>query len=114
MKAVQEGAKQLGLPDGNLHFESFLAQSTGGPFSVDLIESKRALEVPAEASLLDTLRSAGFDIPSSCEAGNCGTCRVGVHTGRVEHRGTGLLESEKETAMLSCVSRGIGHIQLDL
>ncbi|EPS25125.1 hypothetical protein PDE_00056 [Penicillium oxalicum 114-2] len=114
MKAVQEGAKQLGLPDGNLHFESFLAQSTGEPFSVDLVESQRALEVPAKASLLDTLRSAGFDIPSSCEAGNCGTCRVGVHAGRVEHRGTGLLESEKETAMLSCVSRGIGHIQLDL
>ncbi|KAF7720159.1 Uncharacterized protein PECH_007414 [Penicillium ucsense] len=111
---VQDTAKRFGLPDENVHFESFIAQSTGDPFTAELVESKRELEVPAKASLLNILRSAGFDIPSSCEAGNCGTCRVGVHAGRVEHRGTGLLPSEKETAMLSCVSRGIGRIQLNL
>jgi MOSC domain-containing protein YiiM/ferredoxin-NADP reductase len=114
MKAVCDTATELGLPNENLHFESFLANSTGDPFTVELVESNKELEVAAGDSLLDTLRSAGFDIPSTCEAGNCGTCRVGVRSGRVEHRGTGLLENEKDTAMLSCVSRGIGRIQLDL
>lgn len=114
MKAVRDTAAELGLPKENIHFESFQANSTGDPFMVELVESKKELEVTGGDSLLDTLRSAGFDIPSTCEAGNCGTCRVGVRSGRVEHRGTGLLENEKDTAMLSCVSRGIGRIQLDL
>lgn len=114
MKAVCDTAAELGLPNENLHFESFQVNSTGDPFTVELVESNKELEVAAGDSLLDTLRSAGFDIPSTCEAGNCGTCRVGVRSGRVEHRGTGLLENEKDTAMLSCVSRGIGRIQLDL
>jgi ferredoxin-NADP reductase len=114
MKAVCDTAAELGLPNENLHFESFQVNSTGDPFTVELVESNKEMEVAAGDSLLDTLRSAGFDIPSTCDAGNCGTCRVGVRSGRVEHRGTGLLENEKDTAMLSCVSRGIGRIQLDL
>jgi len=41
---------------------------------------------------------------------------VGVKKGRIDHRGTALLDLEKEegNAMLSCVSRGIGHIILEL
>ncbi|KAJ5676498.1 uncharacterized protein N7477_002131 [Penicillium maclennaniae] len=96
MNAVRETADQLGLPEENVHFESF-------QWTWD-----------REKSLLDALRSAGFDIPSTCEAGKCGTCRVGVRSGRAEHRGTGLLENEKDTSMLSCVSRGVGRIVLDL
>ncbi|KAJ5100063.1 hypothetical protein N7532_007064 [Penicillium argentinense] len=114
MTAVRDTASGLGLPQHNLHFESFQANNSGDPFTAELAESRQKLEVPSGGSLLDTLRQAGFDIPSTCEAGNCGTCRVGVRDGRVEHRGTGLLENEKQTAMLSCVSRGIGNIVLDL
>lgn len=109
MKDGSNTAAELGLPQENVHFESFQANSTGGPFTVELVESQKELEVAADApSLLDSLRCAGFDIPSTCEAGNCWTCRVGVRSGRVEHRSTGLLENEKDSAMLSCVSRGIG------
>lgn len=114
MNAVRETADNLGLPQENVHFESFQANSTGDPFTAEVAESDRKLDVGPSESLLDVLRSAGFDIPSTCEAGNCGTCRVGVRRGRVEHRGTGLLENEKDTSMLSCVSRGIGNIVLDL
>lgn len=113
MKAVSDTAAELSLPKENVPFESFQANSTGGPFTVELVESQKELDVAADASLLDTLRRAGFDIPSTSEAGNCGTCRVGVRSGRVEHRGTWLLENEKDSAMLSCVSRGIGRIQPD-
>ena len=98
MKAVSDTAVELDLPKDNVHFESFHANNTGDPFTVELVESQKELEVAADASLLDTLRRAGFDIPSTCEAGNCGTCRVGVRSGRVEHRGTGLLENEKDSA----------------
>jgi len=114
MNAVRDTAKALGFPKQNIHFESFQTSAAGDPFNAELAESDRTLEVAGGESLLEALRSAGFDIPSSCEVGNCGTCRVGVRQGRIDHRGTGLLENEKDTAMLSCVSRGIGHVVSDL
>jgi len=114
MDGVTLAARTLGFPLSNIHFEAFNALTSGDPFSVELAESKRTLEVKEEQTLLDVLRDAGFDVPSSCEVGNCGTCQVGVRKGKVEHRGTGLLEGEKEGAMLTCVSRGIGRVVLDL
>lgn len=112
--AVTKTAGSLGIGPTNLHFEKFEISTSGDPFTAELADSKKTIEVEGEMTLLDALREAGLDIPSSCEAGNCGTCRVGVKKGRVEHRGTGLMEDEKCSAMLSCVSRGIGTIVLDL
>ncbi|KAE8442897.1 hypothetical protein EG329_002569 [Mollisiaceae sp. DMI_Dod_QoI] len=114
LAAVKTAADSLGFPEQNVHFEAFSASTSGDPFTVELAKSEKTLDVKEEETLLDILRDAGFDISSSCEVGNCGTCRVGVRKGRVEHRGTGLLDDEKEEAMLSCVSRGIGRIVLDL
>ncbi|PMD63846.1 3-chlorobenzoate-3,4-dioxygenase reductase subunit [Hyaloscypha bicolor E] len=114
MDGVTLAARTLSFPSSNLHFEAFTALASGDPFTVELAESKKTLDIKAEQTLLDVLRDSGFDIPSSCEVGNCGTCRVGVRGGKVEHRGTGLLEGEKKGAMLSCVSRGIGRVVLDL
>jgi len=114
MDDVKVAARTLGLPSSNIHFEAFTAMTSGDSFVAELAESKKEIEVKEEQTLLDVLRDAGFDIPSSCEVGNCGTCRVGIRSGRVEHRGTGLLEGEKKGAMLSCVSRGIGKIVLDM
>lgn len=71
--------------------------------------------------MLDALKDAGLAIPSSCEAGNCATCKVRVKCGRILHKGTGLPDDEKAGQngqeageMLSCVSRGIGSIELEL
>jgi MOSC domain-containing protein YiiM/ferredoxin-NADP reductase len=112
--AVRNTADSLGINPGNVHFENFGIETSGDPFTAELTESNMAIEVDGEKTLLDTLREAGFDIPSSCEAGNCGTCRVGVKNGRIDHRGSGLPEEEKCSTMLSCVSRGIGTIALEL
>jgi len=114
MDGVTLAARTLDFPLSHLHLEAFTILTSGDPFSAELYESKKTLDVKGEQTLLDVLRDAGFDVPSSCEVGNCGTCRVGVRKGEVEHRGTGLLEGEKEGAMLTCVSRGIGRIVLDL
>jgi hypothetical protein len=38
---------------------------------------------------------------------------VEVCQGKVDHRGSGLGGENKANAMLSCVSRGIGHIVID-
>ncbi|KAF2804644.1 PK beta-barrel-protein domain-containing protein-like protein [Mytilinidion resinicola] len=114
MEGVTNAAEGIGLPKSNIHFETFQISASGDPFTADLTISKKKIEVDASKSLLDALRETGFDIPSSCEAGNCGTCQVTVCGGRIEHRGTGLTDEEKENTMLSCVSRGIGEVSLEL
>jgi MOSC domain-containing protein YiiM/ferredoxin-NADP reductase len=114
MDGVALAARTLGFPSSNIHFEAFTALTSGDPFVAELAESKKELEVKVEQTLLDVLRDAGFGVASSCEVGNCGTCRVGVREGRVDHRGTGLLDGEKKGTMLSCVSRGMGRVVLDL
>jgi MOSC domain-containing protein YiiM/ferredoxin-NADP reductase len=114
LSAITTAADLANFPKSNIHFEAFTASTSGDPFTVELVNSKRTLEVKQEQTLLDVLRDAGFEVPSSCEVGNCGTCKVEVCSGRVEHRGTGLIEHEKRGSMLSCVSRGIGRIIIDI
>ena len=114
LSAVTSTAKELNFPHANIHFEAFVTATSGDPFSAELLPSKTVLEVKEEQTLLDVLRDAGFDIESTCEVGNCGTCKVKVCGGRVEHRGTELMANEKKDLMLSCVSRGIGRIVLEL
>ncbi|OQU99926.1 MOSC domain-containing protein [Cladophialophora immunda] len=113
-RAIAEAAHSMSVCSGHLHFETFEVATSGDPFVAELADSGGTLSVEGEKTLLDALREAGLEISSSCEAGNCGTCRVGVRSGNVKHRGTGLVEAEKCSAMLSCVSRGIGTIVLDL
>jgi ferredoxin len=114
MDDVVATAKKYNLPDSLVHLEQFTITTSGDPFTVELKESKKVIEVGAAQTLLEALRAVGMDIDSSCEVGNCGTCKVDVCSGKVEHKGIGLLENEKDEAMLSCVSRGVGTIVLDL
>jgi MOSC domain-containing protein YiiM/ferredoxin-NADP reductase len=114
MNDIVATAKKYNVPDSSVHLEQFTVTTSGDPFTVELRESKKTIEVGPTQSLLDALKAVGMDIDSSCEVGNCGTCKVDVCDGRVEHRGTGLMEDEKCGAMLSCVSRGVGTIVLDL
>jgi ferredoxin-NADP reductase len=114
LDSVYSIAKSLSFPQTSISSEAFAISTSGDPFTVEVSDQGKVLEVKKEESLLDVLRSAGFDVASSCEVGNCGTCRIGVRKGTVLHRGTGLLEEEKKGMMLSCVSRGVGTLVLDL
>lgn len=114
MDGVEAAAKEYGIRPSSVHFEQFAVSTSGDPFTAELKESGKIIEIDGNQTLLDVLRGVGMDVDSSCEAGNCGTCRVSVCSGRIEHRGTGLLESEKSEMMLSCVSRGIGRIVIEV
>lgn len=113
---VVKEAACVGMTEDEVHYEVFSTDTTGDPFSVDVFTNDKTikLNVGAEDTLLEALRAAGLEVSSSCETGKCGTCRVPVKCGRVEHRGTGLTEKEQEKEMLSCVSRGIGHISIEI
>lgn len=113
---IQEGAK-LDIPSEEIRYELFKADISGDPFTAEVEtedEEKKTVDVPSGQSLLEALRSAGLDVPSSCETGSCGTCKVKLKCGRVAHNGTALTEAEKEHEMLTCVSRGIGHVEISL
>lgn len=114
MDEVVATAQRYGVPEASVHLEQFTINTSGDPFTVELKESKKSVEVGATQTLLDALRAVGMDMDSSCEVGNCGMCKVYVCSGKIEHKGTALLDEEKDDSMLSCVSRGIGQIVLDL
>lgn len=111
--AVQSEMARAGR-SAHLHVERFgPAAPTGstGPagdvFQVELLRSGVVVDVPPEQTVLDAVRAAGVDAPSSCEMGICGTCETKVLSGTVDHRDELLTEEEKAggSTMLICVSR---------
>ena len=103
-----------------VHFEDFGAskpahKADDKPFTVRLARSGRTLEIPANVSILDTLRAEGVQVSSSCESGTCGSCRTKLVSGDVEHRDLVLTEREHATDIMICVSRAkSGELVLDL
>ena len=63
------------------------------------------IEIPADKTMLETLRAHGCTIPSSCESGTCGTCRVGLVGGEPDHRDLVLSDRERLREVMVCVSR---------
>jgi len=107
---VRELAAELGWPDEAVHFEHFgnaAPLDTRGAFQVRLARSGLNLTVPDGQTLLQTLREHGVPVPSSCEQGACGTCRVAVLDGQPDHRDVYLNAAERKRGdcLMSCVSR---------
>ncbi|KXJ90961.1 pyruvate kinase-like protein [Microdochium bolleyi] len=117
MDEARRAVAAAGLGEDDVHFEAFAADTNGDPFEVEIANrDSRVLQVGSEETLLEVLkRDLGGDVvESSCEVGNCGTCKIALKSGSVDHRGTALLGDEKKTSILSCVSRGIGRIAIEI
>ena len=102
---------EAGIAD-RLHIERFApiaapALPDDGSIRVFLGKSGGHVDVDAGCSILDALRQAGHDIPSSCEQGFCGTCETRVLDGVPDHRDALLTEKERAacSVMMPCVSR---------
>jgi ferredoxin-NADP reductase len=96
------------------HFESKLG--TLDPqheraFEVELKDSGLVLTVPADQTLLTTLRRANVDVQSDCEEGLCGSCEVRVLQGEIDHRDVVLTKGERQSndRMMACCSRAKGR-----
>jgi len=75
------------------------------PFRVRLARSGGAVDIAADQTILEALRSAGHDVPSSCESGTCGTCRTRLLEGIADHRDLVLGDDEQDDYIMVCVSR---------
>lgn len=120
MTEAAQLVNQYGVPEGEVHFEAFEADVVGGdPFeAVVANRNDQTVQVGGEETLLEVLQrefgEEGEGVEGSCCVGNCGTCKVTLKGGRVEHRGTALMAEEKGEAMLACVSRGVGRIVIEI
>jgi ferredoxin-NADP reductase len=99
-----------------LHYERFSAPPVVGgvEFEIELARSGQVITVGAEQSALAALRAVVAAVAYSCQQGFCGTCPVTVLAGDVEHHDRCLTDSDRESKMAVCVSRGRGRITLDL
>ena len=109
-----------GWPRPQIHVEYFTAKeapATDGGFIVELRRSGRELMVPAGKTILETVRAAGIEAASSCEAGICGTCETRVISGIPDHRDQWLSDEEKaanKTVMICCAGCKSERLVLDL
>lgn len=118
--AFEAACAQLGFK--HVHLERFAAvqaPNTGSAsaYTVELRRTGKTVAVPAGANLLDTLLSAGCDLPYSCHEGICGACETRVLSGEVEHLDSVLTHDEQTAnqSMMVCVSRcRSGHLVLDV
>lgn len=99
-------------PEGTVVRELFSAAhavdpSDNTPFTAVIASTGEELPVPADTTLLDALEQSGHDMYADCREGLCGTCEVGVLSGRPEHRDHLLSPRERAhgTRILPCVSR---------
>lgn len=110
LDAVQDYCETTGWPEP--HIERFQPKTdidpgVNQPFEVVLSRTGSVLHVPADASILDVVRSTGVPVLYSCTEGTCGTCETDVLEGLPDHRDSVLTKAEQAAGdtMMICVSR---------
>lgn len=99
------------------HFTPVAEADTSGGFIVELARSGKQIAIPEGRTILETLRDAGLDLPSSCEEGVCGTCETRVISGIPDHRDSILFDDERaanNVMMICCSGSKSDKLVLDL
>lgn len=101
-------------PSSSIHFESFGADTKphadDKSFDIILQRSGQKVKVGSTQSILEALRQVQVCVPSSCESGTCGSCKVRYVDGTVSHRDLALLDEEKSLQIVVCVSRATSEV----
>ena len=122
MSAVKQVATEQNWPESHQHFEHFkrseeLPAPDPRTFRIRIASTNEVFEVGPDETVLEVLRAHDIIVDSSCEQGLCGTCRVGVLEGIVDHRDEVLASADKaaNSAMTTCCSRALSEeLVLDL
>ena len=108
-------------PAHRRHLERFsaaqpVARAESG-FVLRLARSERELTVAPGQTILEVIRAAGLEAPSSCEQGICGACETRVLEGEVDHRDCILSPDEQaanRTMMICCSGSKGPRLVVDL
>ncbi|MGB3431046.1 2Fe-2S iron-sulfur cluster-binding protein [Achromobacter sp.] len=87
------------------------------PFELVLTRSGLCIPVASGQTALAALRSAGVEVPTTCEQGICGSCLTRIVEGVPDHRDAYLSDKEKASndQFLPCCSRArTDHLVIDL
>lgn len=118
MDAVRSAAASW--PAGTVHFEDFggapvEARSGDQFFRIRIKSTGKSYEVPVGKTILQVLLENGFNVPSSCESGTCGTCMTALLEGEADHRDFVLDEADGRDQIMICISRARSpELTLDL
>ncbi len=118
LAAARQAWNEAGRPTALLRFETF---GSGGardpePFRVHVRDHNITLDVPRDASLLETLAAARIDVANDCLRGECGLCTTTViGPSDIDHRDVFLSEAQRAEGhtLCACVSRATGLLTID-
>lgn len=119
LEAARRSWNGLGRAVSDLRYETF--GSSGllptEAFRVRILPSGEEIVVAQGETLLHALNTAGHDVMSDCERGECGVCAldvVGVD-GQIDHRDVFFSDHQKQEnrKMCACVSRAVGTVTID-
>jgi len=82
-------------------------------YRITWIEAQHSFEAAADETVLDAARRAGVVLPSECEFGGCGTCRVKVQQGSVQYEALPSALSQEEASAgyaLMCQARAVSDL----
>ncbi|WP_352695773.1 hybrid-cluster NAD(P)-dependent oxidoreductase [Mesorhizobium sp. M0587] len=122
MKAARACLDAIGLAPSQYHQESFGGSSPRVGLTSTISSSVRFVRsgisriCSTGETLLDAARQSGVYVPTACQQGVCGTCRIAKLSGEVAMDDLGGLTPEEKSAgyVLACCSRPKGAVLLDL
>ncbi len=130
MRAVRTLLEEAGVDPARCHEESFLLgapartpadslatsdESTATGFAVEFRRSGRTVRCERGSTLLDAALRAGVNLPFSCGAGMCGTCKSTLLHGTVDMRHSGGIRQREidDHKILICCSRPLDDLAID-
>jgi uncharacterized protein len=124
MSDLHEGLLAWGVAEENIHLEAFGPASVkktapatpaaaGQQVKVTFARSNQELTWSGQAdSLLDLALAEGVAMSYGCRAGNCGSCKTAIKSGKVKHLKRPGCEVE-EGSCLTCIAVPEGDLSLD-
>jgi vanillate O-demethylase ferredoxin subunit len=119
LEAARRAWNTAGRAPADLRYETFGSSGLKptSEFRVRLKDSDIELVVSQTSSMLDALNSAGFEVMSDCQRGECGVCAVDVVAidGAIDHRDVFFSDAQKQDnrKICPCVSRAVGVVTID-
>ena len=86
------------------------------PAVISFAKSGKEIKCDGQELILDIAEQAEIDLPSSCRAGTCGTCKQKLLEGEVKYEGEpdALDECDREQGfILTCISHPVGKVVID-
>src|SRR5512139_3292877 len=84
---------------------------------VTLVPSGECIEAEPDEPILEAALRAGINLPHSCRAGRCGSCRARLVAGRVRYPGARPIalsaEEEQDGYVLLCQARAEGEVSVE-